>query len=316
MALLPPREDDSVEVLEPKAVNATLQHRLWEAWLTSCGMSASDEPSTDRHVASSPLHFHVLIVGRDAATCQARAENFSHQWCVSGALVHVQQCLYNERLETLAELIAQCHQASDVIVLVRDHVDIVHPDFFEELSRTMNVADVISPAGALRWIQKEWAQDLPEYKSWGLMCPSRIADGYSELHFAGDHRQTLCLNAAVLDGQLLAFRAMAVQGCPLDETLAEAGYWAEEDWVHRLGIQGVRLAIHRHLGVVIHPSGEAGSLHTTSGLPTLLGRLGVDLVALPIENYFIQTVQVRTPAEGMKVAAAYLVPTHTTSGLI
>ena len=98
----------------------------------------------------------------------------------------------------------------------------------------------------------------------------------------------------------------AVKDCLPDEALAEAGYWAEEDWVNRLAIKGARLAIHRRLGVVINPSVETGSMHTATGLAALLRRLAVDPLALPTDDYTIQTVQVSTPAEGLAVAAKYL----------
>lgn len=282
-------------------LNEELQCALWRAWLTadqstgSCNLSNRDEVGP---------RIHILVVGRSDDAGSARAAELRIQWAAEHA-VEVTHCLYTKRIEAVEQLLDNC-QHDDVVLLVRDHVRLVRRDLLVEIDRALQYSDIVGPAGAFRWTQKDWAQDLPEYKAWGQMRPSRLSDDLFELHFAGINQNEVCLGAVVLDGQFLAFRAGKVKSCLPDEALAEAGYWAEEDWVNRLAQQGTRLAIHRRLGVVIHHSTETASMHTATGLAGLLRRLGVDPLALPHEDYTIQTVQVKNPDVGLAVAGAYL----------
>ena len=282
-------------------LNDELQCTLWRAWLS---VDHSMSSNTSLHATDIAARVHILVVGRSAGACSKRAAELRIQWAGEHA-VEVTHCLYSERIEAVEQLLDHC-RPDDVVLLVRDHVQLVRQDLLVEIDRALQYADIVGPAGAFRWTQKEWAQDLPEYKAWGQMRPSRLSDDLFELHFAGTNQSEICLGAVVLDGQFLAFRAGKVKSCLPDEALAEAGYWAEEDWVNRLAQQGAQLAIHRRLGVVIHPSTETTSMHTATGLAGLLRRLGVDPLALPHEDYTIQTVQVKSPEVGLAVAGAYL----------
>lgn len=290
--------------------NRHLQQQLWQAWLnvTTHPVLASKPVTTDRPTDNAATQtVLVLVVGRDPNLCQVRAEALKLILVDPECTVSFQCCHPFERIEVLNQLLGDaCESQPDVVVVLRDHVDLGHPGFLSEIRKTLAFADVVSPGGALRWTQKDWAQDLPAHKAWGLMRPSHLAGDLYELHFAGNHAQKIITDAVVLDGQLLAFVPARVAAHSLDEEMGGAGYWAEEDWCNRIHHAGGQLAIHRTLGVVLHPSAEAQSLHTTHGQASLLKRLGLDPMHIPHADHSIQTVQVSDPSQGVQVAIAYL----------
>lgn len=289
--------------------NEYLQQCLWRAWLSTQEKptTAHDRGgSTVQGLGPNPCTINILVVGRDNKTCKSRAREIEERLHSDGIRLVVETCWYHERVEKINELIDDAAEPNDIVIVIRDNVEIVNSRFLLEVAHHLGFADIISTGGARRWTQKDWTQDLPAYKFWGLMRPSRLADGLLELHFAGNNAQTTIADAKVLDGQLLAFVPTRVGEHRLNEALGEAGYWSEEDWTNRLATQGKRLLIHRHLGVVVHPSYETGSLHTTPGQKDLLKRLHIHHLGIPIEDYSIQTVQVNNAHMGMEVAGEFL----------
>jgi len=106
-----------------------------------------------------------------------------------------------------------------------------------------------------------------------------------DVHIAGDMEGALVPGAVVLDGKFLAFRPAAVRGIALDEDLYDTLSLAEEDWTNRLHATGLRLAIHRNLGILV-PSAQSPVVpFITQGQKQLLQRLGLDPLALTIRNY-------------------------------
>ncbi len=286
-----------------------LQQRLWRAWLTVHTQEIPQINTKTTQLSDVQLVrpcIRVLVVGRDLQKCQSRAQALQELWHSHRDQLQMETCLFEDRVEQINGFMKQKTTADEVIVVLREHVEIVNPNFLAEIVHCLNEADIVSPGGALRWVQKDWTQDSPIFKSWGLMRPSHLSENLIELHFAGSDQRLIIPGAKVIDGQIFAFAPSRVGEQLLDETLSEAGYWAEEDWSNRVADRGGRLLIHRQLGILVHPSLETVSLQTTTGQQRLLSRLGIDQMQMPVEDYRIQTVQVRTIEEGMSISARYL----------
>lgn len=284
--------------------NFQLQQALWQAWLKvhSDAVKVSDA----EQAVNSDRRWLVLIVSREkdsGALCVLKLQQLLGNRFGN---VAVRTCGFWERVEVVNELLSEQSTDFDHVLLMRDHVELGGAGVFKRLEQALQQADVVSPAGALRWTQKDWSQDLPCFKQWGLMRPSAVDPKWLELHFAGDDVAELTVNAQVLDGQLLAINPLKLKGVFLSEDLEEAGYWAEEDWTHRLAQNGTVLAIHRGLGVIVHPSSDSGNLHTSAGLQKMLIQLNIDPLTLPEENFEIQTVHVPHVFAGMAVSHEYL----------
>ena len=170
-----------------------------------------------------------------------------------------------------------------------------------ELEATLQKFDVVGAAGGLRWAQKDWTLDLPEYKAWGLIRPSLLNDAIYELHFAGVDSKAVVEGAVVLDGKFLAFYPNRLSALLFDNDMGDAGLWIEEDWCHRVFMAGHTLAVHRALGLVMHPTSEIQSIHTAAGQKNLLTRIGFDPLRLPIVNHDVCTVQVKSKDMGVLV---------------
>ena len=286
------------------------QQMLWSAWLAVRDQIQDSPVDSPVEMTTQPeprrLRWLIVVVGRDGGKCDDRAKQLRDLLEACPHAVDVRTCDFWARVETLNAILADEADDYDHVIAVRDHVQLADTAALDRIAIALKDADIVSPAGALRWVQKEWAQDVPEYKYWGLMRPSLINKGSFELYFAGEAALEVLNGARVLDGQMLAFSPAKVRHEQFDERLEEAGYWAEEAWTNKLAEGGSRLAVHRGLGVIVNPTPDVNSLHTSAGLHQLLSRLNVDPLAIPIENYDIQTLQVRTPGEGLSVARAYL----------
>ena len=210
---------------------------------------------------------------------QARSE------CVHppGWEITYRRCDPRDRIAAYNETIAQ--STHDMVVLMQPQLRLYQPALFTELAAALQHADVVGCGGALRWVQKDWALDLPAFKAWGLIRPSPVRQNMVDVHIAGDMEGALVPGAVVLDGKFLAFRPAAVRGIALDEELYDTLSLAEEDWTNRLHAAGLRLAIHRNLGILV-PSAQSPVVpFITQGQKQLLKRLDLDPLALTIRNY-------------------------------
>lgn len=291
--------------------NRKLQGLLWQAWLTVANDHAVPRVSRINQIEEcsgdvAATKVLVVLVGNDLNHHCNRIKELESLFKNPICEIIYKSCSIFDRINFINECLASVEQLPDVIILLRDHVEISHDNFLSEILWSLTFSDIVSSGGAFRWIQKDWTQDLPKYKAWGLMRPSHLSENLYELYFAGtDTRRTLT-GACVLDGQLLAFVPSRVIDHKLDEEMGGSGYWAEEDWCNRIHLAGGRLTIHRALGVVLHASTEIGNLHTTHGQVNLLRRLKIDPMQIPVNDYSIQSVQIHSPLHGIQVADIYL----------
>ena len=238
-------------------------------------------PQTARNEGQRVLVLVPCLLETDLLTLeqQARSE------CVhpTGWEITYRSCDPRDRIAAYNETIAQ--STHDMVVLMQPQLRLCQPALFTELAAALQHADVVGCGGALRWVQKDWALDLPSFKAWGLIRPSPVRQNMVDVHIAGDMEGALVPEAVVLDGKFLAFRPAAVRGVVLDEELYDTQSLAEEDWTNRLHAAGLHLAIHRNLGILVPSAHSPVVPFITQGQKQLLKRLELDPLALTIRNY-------------------------------
>jgi hypothetical protein len=220
-----------------------------------------------------------------------------------GWLIEYRRCEPMDRIAAYNQTLAE--STHDIVVFMQPHLKLYHPALFDELATALREADVVGCGGALRWVQKDWTLDLPQYKAWGLMRPSPVSEAMVDVHLAGDFEGPLVPGAVVLDGKFLACKPAAVRGVAFDEALYDSQWLAEEDWTNRLHAAGHRLAIHRNLGILTASASTPLRLSITHGQRQLLKRLQLDPMAITIRNYESISTPVADPASGVRTLTRF-----------
>jgi len=264
----------------------------------SLPMRVAASPAPAPGVAGAdPLRVLVLVPCFQEADLQALEEQARSQ-CAHppGWDIAYRSCDPRDRIAAYNQTLAQ--STHDMVVFMQPQLRLYQPALFSELAAALQDADVVGCGGALRWVQKDWALDLPAYRAWGLMRPSPVRENMVDVHVAGEMDGPLVPGAVVLDGKFLACRPAAVRAIALDEDLYDTLSLAEEDWTNRLHGAGRRLAIHRNLGLLVPSAHSPVVPFVTQGQKHLLQRLQLDPLALTIRNYESSSA----PVAGARVA--------------
>jgi len=101
----------------------------------------------------------LLEADRQALEQQIRSE------CIHppGWEITYRRCDPRDRTAAYNETIAQ--STHDMVVLMQPQLRLYQPALFTELAAALQHADVVGCGGALRWVQKDWALDLPAFKA-------------------------------------------------------------------------------------------------------------------------------------------------------
>jgi len=214
------------------------------------------------------------------------------------------RCHPADRLAAYNEAIGSAQV--DILIVMQRNLKVYNQNFFIDVAMGLEDCDLLGCAGALRWTQKDWSLDLPEFKAWGMMRPSVEADNFVELQIAGTSQQKIVPNAVVLDGKFLALKPSQLSGIEFDEDLSDTQWLAEEDWSNRVHLAGHRVSIHRNLGLFINESLETHPMNTTQGQRGLIERLKLDPFALSIRDFTALSVPVQSASYGFAVADTFL----------
>jgi protein O-GlcNAc transferase len=291
----------------PNAAPDFLQQELWAAWAGERDFQGADFGQSARN-NSQKVQQPVLVffVGGDVSLMESRRDEFLQRYSKSGAWeIKTQILAESERVDAMNDLLLEC-DSDPVVLVLRESVQLLHPHALEEISHTLRTCALVGAAGAMRWRQKDWSQELPQYKAWGLLRKSRISDAHLDLHFAGADQRKVVTDAVVLDGKFLAFKPKRIGKILWDEEMADAEHWAEEDWCNRVQEAGGPLHIHRGLGLLVDGNPRLVGLKTSQGQVAVTRRFGFDPMDLPIADYSVQTVMVRDEVQAMAVMEGYL----------
>lgn len=283
-----------------------LQQKLWEQWILQ---QEAQTKNNNREIESEkhPKNLEIWVIGDSKDLCEERIAAMRDLWKAMPFTITFRTCGLAERIELLNEMLQEeTFKHADITILLRESIEIFDEDFIWEISAALENASVVGMAGGLRWTQKDWTQDLPEYKAWGMMRPSKLEDSLLELHYAGINAERIVNDAVVLDGKMLAFQPSKLKNYLFDEEMQGTDYWAEEDWCNRIALAGERLCIHRALPVIHYPMvSETNSLHTSQGQVRLLKRLKLDTMQIPNADYSIQAVHVASKHAGYSIMKSY-----------
>jgi len=280
-------------------------HVLQMELLRSC-LDTGEQMSDDRHSELAGQQVIRVLVPCEEAEMLADIEHHARTNCFhpEGWLITYERCALNERLDVYNEAIDSGQPG--ILVIMQRNLRLYSSRFFLDVVEALQHCDLLGCAGALSWRQKEWSQDLPDYKAWGLLRASQHAKEMFDLQFAGTDRRRIVTGAVVLDGKFLAFRPALMGGIRFDEDLSDSQSLAEEDWSNRVHAAGQRVHIHRNLGLLISGSLVTYPAHCTQGQRRLLERLQLDPLALTIKDYTNISVPVKTAKGGVEIAGRFL----------
>jgi protein O-GlcNAc transferase len=149
----------------------------------------------------------------------------------------------------------------DVVVLLQKNVRLHNPCLVADLLAALESADVVGCWGARRWDRLDWRFDEFEVKAGGIVTASSEHRDMVECQLVGPGTDVLAPGMAVLNGCLLAIRPHAVRDIPFDVELERAETMLEEGWSNAAFRAGLRLAVHRNLGVFIDGQVELDVAH-------------------------------------------------------
>jgi protein O-GlcNAc transferase len=200
------------------------------------------------HKITNPCSFSILIPCNSVERFERIREQIAAIcYMPQGWSVRYERC--DERGKIAAYNSALRSKGIDVLILIQKNVTLHNPMFFAEIAAGLERSDMLGFAGAKRWSRLEWRADEFQHKAAGFMVESTEKAGFVELQLLGNDANSVVENIAVLDGSLLAVVPSRVQAVAFDDELLGAGLLLEEDWAYAASHLGLRLAVHRNLGV-------------------------------------------------------------------
>lgn len=260
---------------------------------------------------SSPAVVHVqklvvLIPCDDVDYFQAmemRLRSLCH--VPEGCVVSYVRCAEKTRIQQYEKWLSS--DDLDVLIIMQRVVEIVNPNFYADLLTALTDCDVVGVAGATRWTKSNWRADQFEVKAAGFLTESTEAVGQLELQCLGVTGGVLVGGQAVLDGVLLALRPSPT--IPEFEAELTLLNWAlEEDWSHELCKAGLRLAVHRNLGVLLHGAPIQERILGYPGLQRLQEKHNFPLFTGDRDDGMVLSTPVPDAAEGLSVMRRFCEP--------
>lgn len=255
------------------------QVQLHDACCQAYAHGIEGEPFKATDPVGQPRHCRVLI----ACDSQTHFDTTSKQigsTCLlpRGWRVSYERCGESQRIDAYRRALGK--DDADVLVLLQKNTTIHHPLFFQEVVAALQDCDVLGFAGATRWHRMDWRTDEFAHKAAGFMTPSSEVAGFCEIQWFGPRSGPLVNGLAVLDGHLLAVVPSRVRHVDFDEALLGAEQMIEEDWTHTAFQAGLRLSVHRGLGVLMAQMEEPDMRERTPAMMSLLDKRGFDPFAI------------------------------------
>jgi hypothetical protein len=257
------------------------------------------------HVAAKARRFRVLIPCNSVEHFEAMCEQIrTNCHLPQGWNVSYQRC--NEDGKIGAYQTALRFGGTDVLIFIQKNVALHNPMFLVEVSTALESCDMLGFAGATRWSRMEWRADDFELKAAGFMVESSENTGFIELQLLGVGVESVMKGMAILDGSLLALVPGRFFDVTFDEDLPGAGLLLEEDWSHCAFKSGLRLAVHRNLGVKLDREALLDDGNRAVGRVKCSEKMGWDTFAMVKEDNMTLTQAVDSPARAVLVGQTYM----------
>lgn len=222
-----------------------------------------------------------------------------------GCVVSYVRCAEKKRIQQYEKWLSS--EELDVLIIMQRVVEIVNPNFYTDLLTALTDCDVVGVAGATRWTRSNWRGDHFEVKAAGFLTESTEAVGQLELQCLGVSDGVLVAGQAVLDGVMLALRPLPTFP-EFESDLTLLNWTLEEDWSHELNKVGLRLAVHRNLGVLVHGTPSQERSLGYPGLQRLQEKHNFPLFASDRDDGMVLSTPVSDAAEGLSVMRRFCEP--------
>lgn len=183
-----------------------------------------------------------------------------------------------------------------VLIVMQRNIEVLSEFFYEQIVDGLSKYDILGVAGATKWARAHWRGERFNFKSAGFFVES---DGLLKLQCLGVSSGEILGDQQVLDGVMLAINWSVLSDVEFDAELAQTGWAMEEDWSHVAAQRGVRLAVHRNLGVKVHALPEADPRSRYSGLLRLQEKYKFPLFLGDSDDYMMLSVPVQDVQHGM-----------------
>jgi protein O-GlcNAc transferase len=278
-----------------------LQVRLYQA---QCAKSL-DVVLPAVTAAIRPRRIAVIMPCDDIARCaQMQAQLNATCPVPPGCVVEFLRC--DERSRAQAYRAALKAPDADVLVLLQKNMQIYQHTFWGDVLIALEDKDAIGFAGAMRWGRMNWRADVFAQKAAGFLLAPTEEGGDHELQWVGTRCETLVQGAAVLDGSLIVVNVAAVAKVAVDDDLADAGLLMEEVWSHALFQAGLRLGIHRNLGVLMNSQTAFYAPNPALGRLRVADQYAFDPFTEPAEDHMVLSTPVKGPDEASAVMQQFL----------
>jgi hypothetical protein len=296
------RAADMVAKLAQMDVTDTFDHMQLQLY-RACSLTELTQSS--QPVLTDVKRIHVLIPCDnsdrfDEMCMQIRASCL----CPAGWHISYESCHEAQRV-TAYESALQ-FQDFDILVIVQKNITIHNPLFFLELSKSLDECDMVGFAGAQRWERMDWRSDNFEKKAAGFLVASSEIPGYVEIQYFGSKEGTIVREMTVLDGGLLALKCSAINLRCFDDELVGAETILEEDWTHTCFLNGLRLNVHRNLGVMVDQHAALDSKYRDAGRMQLAEKRGFDPFAILKDDQMMVSAPVSNISEAIRVMNIFL----------
>jgi len=193
----------------------------------------------------------------------------------------------------------------DLCIFLQKTVHISNPTFFVDVVASMTNLDVLGIVGATRWNRLHWRTDAFQYKAGGFLVESTVRQGGLDIQLLGVNSDKIVHNLAILDGSVLAIVPSRVRGLKFDDEFLGAEWLMEEDWTFRAYEAGLRLGVHRNLGVTIRSGPAPDVRHFVPGRMNAMEKRNFDPFDLIADDFMVVSAPVADALEGMSVLEAF-----------
>ena len=269
--------------------------------------SLIESQSHDLH-ANRPLKTGKKIVcvvpNDDAASFNIMTEEIK-LLCLNGAehRVEFQRCAEALRVQSYDAALRD--DSADIVIFLQKNLSIVNPEFFTEIADALEKYDVVGYYGALQWDRLDWRLAPFEQRFGSFISVSNEKPDHFQVEVCGFGPDKLVGKIAVIDGGLIAIKPGKTARLRFDQDLLDSDTSLEEYWAWQAGKAGLKLAVHRQLGVFKNTEIVLSRTYLIPSRMLLVERLGFDILSLERNDGSTIVCPCTSPAEGYEILGRY-----------
>ncbi|WPB56867.1 hypothetical protein [Xylophilus sp. GOD-11R] len=216
--------------------------------------------------------------------------------------IRVVRCMESQKVAAYEAALQD--NSCDILIIAQKNIDICRDNFAFEVIRSLDNFDVVGFAGAVHWKRLHWITDSFTRKCGAFVKAGHLEGGVAapELMILGEGRNMLVGDMRVLDGGLIAIRcSAAIRAVKFDELLADAGTLMEQDWTHRVAQAGLKIGVHRNLGIVVDEAIPLNFENRIEARSLLSERMGFDIFSMEAEDRSFVSLPLHSNADSVNI---------------